>query len=186
MRPVFLLLLIFVTTASAGDFVSTTPFASVEAFAAAAKAFHPSTAKGDLAPLFVVPEEAEDHYGELVSAKSIQSCQNLWSDEDGALLLILAAPDTEATRSVVGVVFLLVREDRTWRIADLLRVSAVGKYAGISAEQTADAGNGLLLSLDSRSPVITLHQSNGGRGYGYEASVSYRVESGKLKRLDLK
>jgi hypothetical protein len=100
--------------------------------------------------------------------------------------MAIGRPATQATRSCVGVLFLLVRENDRWKIADLLRFTATGKYANISAELTAETSSGYRLGSEDMAPIVTIKKSNGGRGYSYEASASYTFRASKLERLDLK
>jgi len=72
-----------------------------------------------------------------------------------------------------------------WRIADLLRFSAIGKDAGLSATLTAFAGSGRQLGSEGFDPVVTVNESQGGRGYAYEGCASYKFVGSKLKRFDL-
>ena len=109
-----------------------------------------------------------------------------WSGDDSALLLVVANPPTEATRSSVGVLFLLVRQRGQWQIADRLRFTATGKEAEVSAELTAYAGNGYRLGTEGMAPVVTVKQCHGGRGYAYQAYASYTFNEPKLRRLELK
>ena len=61
-----------------------------------------------------------------------------------------------------------------------MRFSAAGKYAGVSAKLTAGA-----YRSDAMTPVITIEESHGGRGYAYQVSASFTFSSSKLKRLEL-
>jgi|SRR5947208_16426729 len=85
-----------------------------------------------------------------------------------------------------GVLFLLVRRDKSWRIADLLRFTATGKEAEVSAELTAGTGSGYHLGAEGMSPVVTVKESHGGRGYAYQIYASYTFSASKLNRLELK
>ncbi len=182
------ILLLFGLTAialhsSAAEFTRSTTFDSVVAFVDAAKSFQPETHKSDLSALFTVRElgQPEDpKTGSLVAAKAIYSSVKLWANESHALIFVTAAPPTDATRSFVGSLFLLAHESGSWRIADVMRFFAAGKYAGVSAELTADA-----YRSDAMSPVITIKESHGGRGYAYQVSASFTFSSSKLKRLEL-
>jgi len=84
------------------------------------------------------------------------------------------------------VLFLLVQQRGQWRIGDLLRFTATGKEAEVSAQLTAGTGSGYHPGGDGMAPVITIKESNGGRGYAYQVYASYSPEGNKLKRLDLK
>ncbi|WP_395741141.1 hypothetical protein [Prosthecobacter sp.] len=159
--------------------------ASVKAFMAAGRAFVPSATPGsDLAGLFAVPEMGEVKRGKPVPARSVQECTELWANEECALVLAVAFPPTEATKSCVGVLFLLRRQEGLWRIADLRRFSATGKLARVEAEQTAHAGSGYALGREGMRPVVTVKQWDGGRGYSYGMSSSYTVSGWKLVRME--
>ena len=84
-------------------------------------------------------------------------------------------------RSAVGILFLLNRNKTKWHIADLKRFTAVGKYAGVSAELTS--GNDW--NNPTRHPIVTIKETQGGRGYSYDLSASYDFVGSKLKRLNL-
>lgn len=170
----------------AAEFERQSSFASVEAFVTVAKAFRPATTKGDLSALFTISEMGEDNHGKPITAPAIQSCKAIWSGDDFALLLAVASPPTEATRSSIGVLFLLVRQRNSWHIADLLRFTATGKDAEVSAELTAYAGSGYRLGTEGMAPIVTVKESHGGRGYAYQAYASYTFNASKLKRLELK
>jgi hypothetical protein len=172
----------------AADFARASAFASVDAFIAAATSFYPATSKSDLSPLFTVRElgQSDDpKTGTPVAATSVQKAVALWADDSYALVFVTAVPPTEATRSAVGVLFLLERTNDLWRIKDHQRFVATGKYGEVSAEPTAGDGTGYHLGSDGMQPVITVKESQGGRGYAFQISGSYTVKASKLKRLDL-
>jgi hypothetical protein len=175
--------------AGAEDFSRASKFASVAAFVAAAKTFLPATTKSDLASIFTVRElgQREDpKTGTPVVATAIQSSDSLWANNAYAIVFVSATPPTEATRSSVGVLFLLVQGNGQWRISDFLRFTATGKEAEISAELTAGTGTGYHLGNEGMAPVVTVKESQGGRGYAYQAYASYSLNGSKLKRLELK
>ena len=158
-------------------------FESVPAFVNTAKAFEPAMAKGEMAALFTVKElgQLEDpRTGKPISAKVIDSCDILWSDDSFALVCAKASPPTESTHSVVCVIFLLKHERETWQIADLLRFTAYGKYSGIEAKLTARGYKG-----NDEPDVITVTEFQGGRGASRELSASYSCKNLKFKRLEL-
>jgi hypothetical protein len=171
---------------NAAEFDRQSAFASVEAFVTAAKAFPLATTKSNLSSLFAIPEMGAINHGKPITAPAIQSCNAIWSGDDSALVLAVAIPPTEATRSSIGVLFLLVRQRDRWHIADLLRFTATGKEAEVSAELTAYAGTGYRLGTEGMAPVVTVKESHGGRGYAYQAYASYTLNASKLKRLELK
>jgi len=156
-------------------------FDSVDGFVTTVKAFQPAATKGKLAPLFTISEMGAENRGKPVAAIAIESCETIWSDDKSALLFATAKPPTAGTDSHIGVLFLLVHERDSWRIADLLRFKATGRDSGLSAEQTAFAGGGLQLV----NPVVTVKESQGGRGYAYDTCASYKIVDSKFKRLDL-
>ena len=178
------------TAANAGDFSRRTPFESVEDFVDAATKFQPASSGSDLAVLFTVPEsgQPEDpNAGKPVLAKTIESCAVVWSNDSQALVFVKALPPTQATPSVTGALFLIRRTGDSWHISDSRQFTATGKDSGISAELTAATGGGPdRLGTDGFPPVITITESQGGRGYSYDLSASYTVKASKLERLDLK
>ena len=173
----------------AADFVRSSGFESVDAFITAASSFCPATNKSDLSPLFTVRElgQPEDpKTGTPVAATSIQSATTLWADDSHAFVFVTAAPPTDATRSAVGVLFFLKRTNDSWRIKDYQRFVASGKEAEVSAELTAGTGSGYHLGSEGMEPVVTVKESQGGRGYAFRISASYTLKASKLKRLNLK
>jgi hypothetical protein len=173
--------------AEAGDLARSTAYESVEAFVAAAAEFQPATSKSDLSALFTVRElgQPEDpKTGTPIAATSIESSVALWSNGSHALVFVTAAPPTDATRSAVGVLFLL-SHTKSWRVADSRRFIATGMDAEVSAELTAGTGSGDQLGTDGMKPVVTVMESQGGRGYAYQLSASYILKASKLKRLEL-
>jgi hypothetical protein len=178
-----------VPRADAGDFTRSSGFASVEAFVATTTAFQPATTTSDLSALFTVRElgQPEDpKTGTPITATSIQASVALWSNDSHALVFATAAPPTDATRTAVGVLFLLNRAKDSWSIVDILRFTATGKEAGVSAELTAGTGVGYVLGSEGMNPIVTVRESQGGRGYAYQLSASYTFNPSKLERLELK
>ena len=171
--------------APAADLTRQSTFASPEAFVESAKGCTPSTAKGLMATIIAIPDIGQDIHDKMIAATKVQSCEVLWSDETAALVLATANPPTEATRSAVGVLFFLVQKNNKWRIADLLRFKAMGKYADVSAELTAGVGTGYHLGKEGMEPVITVKKSHGGRGYTFLTFASFTIKAAKLKRVDL-
>jgi hypothetical protein len=172
----------------AADFARASAFDSVDAFVATATSFQPVDGKSDLSPLFTVRElgQPEDpKTGTRVTATSIQSAVALWTDDFHALVFVTALPPTEATPSAVGVLFLLKHTNGSWRIEDHQRFVATGKEAEVSAQLTAGTGSGYHLGSDGMRPVVTVKESQGGRGYAYQTSASYTLRASKLKRLNL-
>ena len=83
--------------------------------------------------------------------------------------------------------FLIKRTGDSWHISDHRQFTATGKDAGIAAKLTAETGDGPdQLGTDGFPPVVTVTESQGGRGYSYDLSASYTVRASKLERLDLK
>ena len=185
MMTLFFALAAFVSALEGSELNRESVFDSVEEFVTAMKTFQPAASKGELASLFKTPEMGEENHGKSVAPLVIQSCEPIWSDDKTALLFATANPPTIATPSSIGVLFLLVRQRGQWRIADLLRFTATGKEAEVSAEQTAFAGSGRQLGSEGFRPVVTVKESQGGRGYAYNTCASYTFARSKLKRLEL-
>lgn len=167
------------------DFSRQAEFATIEDFVTAAKAFHPDAAKSDLAALFSVAEPGEANHGKPAVAASIRSCDTIWSGRNGAVVLVVAAPPTEATRSEIGLLIALVQKGNQWRIGDLHRFVTFGKEASVSAELTAGTGTGYELGEEGMSPIVAVKECHGGRGYAYQVFASYKFVDGRLPRLDL-
>jgi hypothetical protein len=113
-----------------------------------------------------------ENCGKPVVALAIESCDTIWSDDKSALLFATAKPLTVETDSHVGVLFLLVHRRDGWRIADLLRFTAAGKDSGLSAKLTAFTRTERQLGNGGFDPVVTVNESQGGRGYAYETCAS--------------
>jgi hypothetical protein len=160
-------------------------FDSVDGFVTALKAFQPVASKGKLASLFTIPEMGAENRGKPVVALAIESCATIWSDDKSALLFTTAKPLTVGTDSHVGVLFLLVHRRDGWWIADLLRFTATGKDSGLSAKLTAFTPIERQLGNGGFDPVVTVNESQGGRGYAYETCASYKFAGSKLKRFEL-
>jgi len=163
-------------------------FESVDAFTAATKAFQPSTARTDLTTLFAAADRGQPEdpkRGLLVAAPSVDSVSTLWSDTKNALIFAIASPPIEFSRCRVGVLFLLQRFNDGWHISDYVVFTTVGKEAEVSATLTAGTGSGYQLGSDGMSPIVTVKESQGGRGYSYDISASYAYTGFRLKRLDL-
>jgi hypothetical protein len=175
----------FVAVTEGAELNRESVFDSVDGFVTTVKAFRPAASKGALASLFTIPEMGAENRGKTVAALVIESCDNIWSDDKFALLFATANPATAGTDSHIGVLFLLVHQRDGWRIADLLRFTATGKDAGVSAKLTAFAGSGRQLGSEGFDPVITVNESQGGRGYAYETCASYTFTGSKLKRFEL-
>jgi hypothetical protein len=182
----FLGLAVFVAVIKGSELNRESVFDSIDESVTAVKAFQPAVSKGRLAEVFTISERDDDARRTSVTATAIETCDAIWSDRRYALLFATASPRTVATDSHIGVLFLLVRQRDGWRIADLLRFTALGKDSGLSAKLTALAGSGRELGNDGFAPVVTINESQGGRGYSYETSASYALTGSKLKRLELK
>lgn len=172
------------SVAMAGDLARASTFESVEGFVAALKALEPASSTSDCARLFVIREPLEPEKPP-VAAHAVATAEDEWSGSRHALIFATATPPTGSTRSVIGVLFLLVRTHAGWHIADLLRCVASGKYAGVSCELAAGAGTGYELGAEGMRPIVTITEDQGGRGYGYKLSASYSFAGNKLKRVDL-
>lgn len=163
-------------------------FDSVDGFVQKLKAFQPTKSKSDLTTLFTVkalgqPEDPQT--GKPVAAQGIDSVEVLWSDDSAAFVFAKASPKTEATRSVVGVLFFLKKEDHHWRIADHQRFTAFGKYSDIIPKQDASVGTGSHLSLGWMRPMISVKEWQGGRGYGYAICATYTVKANRIQQVTM-
>lgn len=167
---------------SAQEFSRYAHFASVDAFVSTAKAFQPEVTKSDLTPLFTVRElgQPEDpKTGEPVTASSVESCQLLYKSDEQALVFITANPPVEATKEIVGVLFLLARKDGNWQISDFKRFTAMGMDSGLKSEISGATVAGNL-------PIVTIQEFQGGRGYSEELSATYNIVSSRLRQIELK
>jgi hypothetical protein len=160
-------------------------FDSVDGFVIALKEFQPVASKGKLASLFTIPEMGAEGRGKPIAALAIESCDTIWSDDKSALLFATAKPPTVGTDSHIGVLFLLVHQHDSWGIADLLRFTATGKDSGLSGKLTAFTPIERQLGSGGFDPVVTVNESQGGRGCAYDTCASYKLTGSKLKRFDL-
>src|SRR5262249_51208936 len=151
----------FVAATEASDLNRESWFNSVDEFVESVKAFQPAASKGKLTSLFTIPDRGEDDQTRLVTAISIKSCAEIWSDGKRSLVFATANPATFATPSSIGVLFLLAHQRDGWRVVDLLRFAAIGKEADVSAELTAFAGSGRQLGSEGFDPVVTVKESQG-------------------------
>ena len=175
----------FAVVTEASELNRDSVFDSVDEFVTAMKAFRPAASNGKLSALFTTTDRGDDEQRKSVTATTIESCDNIWSDEKSALLFVTVKPPTVATDSHIGVLFLLIHGRDGWRIADVLRFAATGNDSGVSAELTALAGSGRQLGREGFDPVVTIKESQGGRGYAYDTCASYKFAGPKLKRFDL-
>lgn len=160
-------------------------FDSVDGFVTTVKEFQPAATKGKLTFLFTISKMGAESRGKPVAALAIESCDTIWSNDKSALLFATANPPTVGTDSHIGVLFLLVHHRDSWRIGDFLRFIATGKDSGLSAKLTAFAAIERQLGNGGFDPVVTVRESQGGRGYAYETCASYKIAGSKLKRFDL-
>lgn len=179
-----IVLCVLAMQANAVEFSRSAHFASVEAFVTAAKAFKPASTKSDLTSLFTVPElgQAEDRKtAKPVTAPAIESSEAMYNDDTQAFVFITAKPPIEATHEIVGVLFLLVHQNGAWQISDLKRFTAIGKYGDVKAEICGhiDAG------IDKDIPIVTINESQGGRGGHYQVSATYKAVSSRLQQVEL-
>jgi hypothetical protein len=183
-RTTFLILAFaaFALRTLASEFTRWSDFDSVAAFVSSARAFKPATTKSDLAALFTVrdggqPEDPKTSTP--ISAVSVERCDVLWSREASAVVFATANPPTQATKSAVGILFLLCRVHDRWQIAQYVQFTASGKYAEVTATVTGDSATG------GPQPYFTVTESQGGRGYSYQLSGTYTVDGPRLKRIEL-
>lgn len=170
--------------ANGGELRGSSTFGSVQEFVSAVGAFKPAAVNGDFSALFTVPDlgQPDDpETGKLIAAPAITSCDVLWQGNTSALVFAHAMPPLVATRCEVGVLFLLEYSHDRWDIADHRRFVATGKDAGVRAEQTA--GSDLPLGDGA---VITVTESEGGRGYEYLTSASYTISASRLEVMKLR
>lgn len=161
------------------------PFASPETFVSALSALRPSQSKTDISSLFIMRDQGQPEdpkTGKPVCPETIDSCKLLWKDDTSALVFATASPRTEATRSVVGVLFLLRRLHDRCHLWDYRRFTASGKYAGVTAAITGMAGTG---SGVRELPIVTITESQGGRGHSFQLSATYTVDGARLGQMEL-
>jgi len=133
--------------------------------------------------LFSAPEMGEYARGKMVAPLGIESCELLSLDPQltQALVWVTTSPPTEATKSHVGVLLLLVKKKGIWHIADLKKFTATGRDSGVEARATGYHGAG----IDLISPPVTITEFQGGRGFSCEISATYNISDRKLVRRDL-
>jgi len=117
--------------------------------------------------------------GRPVLPLAIKSSKLLYSDDSRALVFVSALPPTEAAPSEVGVLFLIERLQKQWNISDYRRFYAFGKYAGINAEITGwGAGKEIM-------PIVTVNESEGGRGESDHISATYKIDGSRIKVMEM-
>jgi len=161
-------------------------FDSIAGFVDAIKAFEPAQASSWMAYQFSAVElgqPEEESTGSIVRAPHVLSCATLWNNEDTAVVFATAEPPTSATRSTVGVLFLLHSYDKKWRIVDEKKFTAAGRFASVDGKLTAGADSDR--ALDPEGVVITVTESHGGAGLSYQLSSSFRISGASLVRADL-
>ena len=157
-------------------------FASVDEFMSELKAFAPSQQNNWLAYQFSATEggQPEDPAtGTIVRPAKIESCLVISKNDDRVVVFATARPATTATPSEVGMLFLLRRVEQKWRIAACKRFEAFGKYASVDCRLTCDDYSGL-----PRGPIVTITESQGGRGNSCEVSATFCVSDG-ITRVEL-
>ena len=100
----------------------------------------------------------------------------LWSNDAVAFVFVRAEPPTDATRSAVGVLFLLEKSSGSWLIADKLVRTQYGKYSNVSAKVT----------VTKAFPVVTMTEVSGGRGHSDEFHSNFTFSTNKIVELDPK
>jgi hypothetical protein len=167
------------------DFSIESAFPTLEAIQSALKGYTPLISSSALRSDFSLPEPGEISVGETRptrTATSLVECVQLWVGDESALIYASARPPTEATPSEIGVVFFIVRQGGSWRVADRQRFVAFGKYARVVAEITS-AGH--KPEVNPFPPIFTIKEFQGGRGYSYDLSASYTIKDRKITRHDL-
>ena len=189
MKTILLIIVTGALTSSshAEEFTRWSTFKSPDAFVGAAKVFKPATDHTELTACFTTRELGQpeaDTTGTPVPAKVLSDCTALWADQTDALIFATATPPTQATRTMLGVLFHLTYRHNVWQIADLLSFATIGKYANISATLTAEADEGNLFDGKDFVPVVTIKEMFGG-AYSYNLSASYTLDNSKLRRREL-
>ncbi len=172
----------------AADLSQEAAYHSLEEFVNSAKAFRPSLSKGEFQKFFSIPELGEIAQEEIRPvriADSVMACETVWSVDRAAVVFVTARPPTEATPSEIGLLIYVERAVTGWKIKDVSRFIATGKYARITAELTAAGGSGSAPSTVSAPPIVTVKEFQGGRGQSFDLSASYTVKAQKIVRLDL-
>jgi hypothetical protein len=115
------------------------------------------------------------------AATTIEKSVALWSDDSHALVFVTEAPPAETAPAAVGVLVLLSRAEKAWRIADRRRFTVAGKYARVAAELTLASGSAK--EAATRKPVVTITESQGGGRRAHSAKASFTVIGSRLKLL---
>ena len=157
-------------------------FDSIDGFIKAIKEFQPDKSNDYMAYQFAALDGGQfgdDKRGRAIRAPRIESCTNLWNNEDFALIFATAKPPTEATHSEVGLLILLAREEKNWYIADLKTFTAYGKYCSVEAKSTSETSQGLA------DNVITVTKTDAGEHQDSSTSASYSISGFSIVRVDL-
>jgi len=153
-------------------------FNSVEEFIATVKAFEPAQTNDWLAYQFGAVElgqPEDENTGRVTRASSVTSCTQIWGNGDSSLIFAIANPPIAATRCSVGVIFLLNRTDKRWRITDCKKFTAYGKDSSVEVKLTSE----------NTEPVITATKYEGGQHLSSSISASYRISDFSLALVGL-
>lgn len=167
------------------DFSPELSYSSPKAFVERASAFHPSRASGYMANLFTLLAASGEAAGAPSVPEAITSATIVWQGKHQAVAFVVAKAEVDGTLGEVGVMFLLSQSKGEWRICALRRFEATGKNAQIDCDLTSAAGSGYSLGEERLDAVLTVRRTDGGRGYSYSASRSYRIGRGPEDLLRL-
>ncbi len=160
-------------------------FESIEQFVASAKTFAPDQSTSYMAWQFATTDlgqPGDPERGKAIRPSGIVKCDVVWNDDDSALVFVTARPPTQTAGSEVGLLFYLQRgdqDDKKWYIVDTKKFVARGKYASIDCKLTAYAGQSY--TVTDNDAVVTITETQGGRGMAHDASASYRIFRGLVR-----
>ena len=162
-------------------------YTSVDAFAERLRNFHPSASNCDLSSLFHATEHGQLDDPETftpVSATKLSAVDIVWQSDEAAVVFAKATPPTKVAGSVVGVVFILEHGTTGWRITNFRRFVSFGKYAEVVCALTSQGESSQKVKEEDQV-ILTITIYEGGRGYSYSISHSFRIVGGKAEEIIL-
>jgi hypothetical protein len=135
---VFVLLLITVVGAARGgqlDRLST--FESCDAFVQALARLNPQQNASIYSRALAIEDFGEGQPDQLLVPLSVESCAEVWRNDEFALIFATARPNTSASPSEVALLIVLRRENVGWKMASFRRYEAIGKESRITCQLTS-------------------------------------------------
>ena len=152
---------------------------SPKGFVKAVSDAKPATDHTSFTDIFQVRERGQPEdpmTGSLVRPERLICDNVLWENDAVAFVFVRAEPPTSATKSVMGVLFLLEKVGEIWQISDKLTSTQYGKYSNISTKVTPT----------KVYPIVAIKEVSGGRGHSTVIQRSFTFSERKIVVLDPK